>query len=404
MITLRRILALLVGLPLALQSASSAYQALALSSAERGQDNAAAAGSASTRLAVLREPELATRLSGRTGQVDLAALARGALAEGPLNPQAFWVLGYVAKAGPLRDIHIGPHTATADALFGAGSALSRRHAGIALEALRSSAQGGDLKASLVALDRLLLVNPEHSAQLELLAGQLGDPGLREALVPYARRPWFGVLLRGAAREQGDAGGAAILITGSGLGADELAPGLLSALLARLVATGDVSGAQTLAARMGARLSPGPTGFGLGGQGTDQRFVPLAWRIDEPAMLGGSGDKAAVSAELLPGVSAVLLERVTGYPPGTYRLSLTVSGDGLAERPPLRWELECLEGRSWQRRWDQAIPAGAGLQRYAMSPSWTSACTVQRWRLRAGPVEDQLGATLHLSDVALEKAT
>jgi len=390
----------LVGLPLALQAASAAYDALALDSAERGQGSAAASSSSATRLALLSEPELAPRLASRAGEDDFAALARSALAERPLNAQAFWVLGHVARARSLHDPAGGPQTATADELFSAGSALSRRHGGIALEELRSSAQGEDLKASLVALDRLLLVYPEHGAQLELLAGKLGDQGLREALMPYARRPWFGALLQSATREQGDPSGAAILIGGSGLGVDELGPGLLPALLARLVTIGDLQSAQTLATAMGANLSPEPTGFGLGGRGADQRFAPLAWRIDAPATLGGSGGQAAVSAELMPGASAVLLERVTGYAPGAYRLSITVSSEGLAERPPLRWELECLEGGSWQRRWDQAIPAGAGLQRYAMSPGWTSACTAQRWRLRAGPVEDQLGATVHLSELAL----
>ncbi len=394
----------MVGLPLALLAASAAYDARSLSIAERGEGSVGASSSPTTRLALLREPDLAPRLASRRGQDDLTALARGALAEGPLNPQAFWVLGHVAKARSIRDTPGAQQAAAADALFSAGSVLSRRHVGIVLEELRSSAQSEDLAASLVALDRLLLVNPEQSAQLELLAGQLGDPGLREALAPYARRPWFGVLLQSATREQGDPIGAATLIVGSGLSADELAPGLIPALLARLVTIGDVQAAQTLAARMGAKLSPGPTGFGLGGQGADQRFAPLAWRIDAPATLAGSGAQAGVSAELLPGVSAVLLERVTGYAPGAYYLSLTVSGDGLAERPPLRWELECLESGGWQRRWDQAIPAGAGLQRYAMTPSWTSACTAQRWRLRAGPVEDQLGATLHLSELALAKAS
>lgn len=400
----RILFAALLGLPLALQAAGTAYDALALDNAERSRSGAAASNSPTTRLALLSEDEVRQRLASPAGQEKLLALARSALKERPLDAQAFWVLGYLAREGSAQSPKGELQPAQADQLFSAGSALSRRHGGIAFEELRTAAQSGNLEASLVALDRLLLVHPEHRAQLDLLAGQLGDADLREALAPYARRPWFAALLRSAASEKGNPGGAAVLLAGSGLSVNELAPGLLVALLDRLVETGDVRGAQMLAAKMGTSLSPNSAGFGLGGQGNDQRFAPLAWRINAPAALVGSGPQATVSAELIPGVSAVLLERVTRYPAGTYRLSVTVSGDGLADRPQLRWELQCLEGGTWQKRWDQSIPAGSDLQRYAMTPNWTAACTAQRWRLKADPAEGQLGASLRISELALEPST
>lgn len=401
---IRILLAALLGLPLALQAAGTAYDALALDNAERGRSGAAASNSPTTRLALLSEDEVRQRLASPAGQEKLLALARSALKERPLDAQAFWVLGHLAREGSAQSPNGELQPAQADRLFSAGSALSRRHGGIAFEELRTAAQSGNLEASLVALDRLLLVHLEHRAQLDLLAGQLGDADLREALAPYARRPWFAALLRSAASEKGNPGGAAVLLADSGLSVNELAPGLLVALLDRLVATGDVRGAQALAAKMGASLSPEPASFGLGGPGCDQRFAPLAWRINAPAALDGSGQQAAVSAELMPGVSAELLERVTNYAPGAYRLSITVSNDGLSERPLLSWELECLENGTWQKQWGQSIPPGAGLQRYVMTPSWLAACAAQRWRLRANPVENQLGASLRVTELALAPIT
>ena len=400
----RILFAALLGLPLTLQAAGTAYDALALDNAESGRSGAAASNSPTTRLALLSEDEVRQRLASPAGQEELLALARSALKERPLNAQAFWVLGHLAREGSAQSPKGELQPAQADQLFSAGSALSRRHGGIALGELRNAAQRGNLEPRPVALDRLLLVHPEHRAQLDLLAGQLGDADLREALAPYARRPWFAALLRSAASEKGNPGGAAVLLADSGLGVNELAPGLLTALFDRLVAIGDVAGAQALAAKMGTGLSPEPTNFGLGGPGGDQRFAPLAWRISAPATIVGSGKQATVSAELMPGISAVLLERVTTYLPGAYRLSVTVSSDSLAERPPLRWELECLEGGTWQKRWDQSIPAGFDLQRYAMTPNWTAACTAQRWRLKASPAEGQLGASLRISQLALEPST
>ena len=391
---------MLVGLPLALQAGGAAFDALAQDGAERGQSWAAASSSSSTKLALLSEQELLRRVANQASQGELVSLVRRALVELPLNPQAFWVMGSIAKTQSVRGIASLPSPDSADALFLAGSTLSRRHGGIALEELQSSARGGDLKKTLLALDRMLLVFPDHKAQLELLAGQLGDPELRQVLVTYARRPWFGGLLRSGASEQGDPSGAAILLAGSGLSVNELKPGLLPALLTSLTAKGDVQTAQMLTERMGANLSPKAAGFGLDGSGGDQRFAPLAWSIKAPAALGASSEHAAVSAELLPGVRAVLLERVTNYAPGSYRLSLTVSDDSLSETPELRWELECLESGKWHERWGQSIPPGSGLRRYAMNPSWTASCAAQRWRLRAGPVENQVGASLRLTKLAL----
>lgn len=397
----RILFAILLGLPLALQAAYAAFDALELDSGERGRGNVETSSSPSTKLAVLSEEEVSGRLVSPAEQGELLARALSALQKRPLDAQAFWVLGRLASArsGQSQGRKLEP--VQADALFSAGHALSRRHSGVALEELRIASQSGNLQASLAALDRLLLVYPEHSNELTLLAGQLGDAELREALVPYTRRPWFTTLLRSATSENGDTDGAAVLLAGSGLSLGELSPGLFEALLDRLVVTGDVQTAQALAAKMGTSFSADPAGFGLEGSGSEQRFAPLAWRVAPPAAVIGSGEQTAVGVELAPGVGAVLLERVTSYPAGRYRLSFTVSGDGLAERPPLLCELDCLQSGSWQRHWSQAVPAGFGQQRYAMTPSWTAGCTAQRWRLISRPVDSQLGAGVRINDLALQ---
>lgn len=285
-------------------------------------------------------------------------------------------------AGALRQLALGDGIEQAQGLrlLKLADQVSRRDAETQLYLLEFAAQAGNIQESLRHYDALLSVQaPTGPVLLGILARGLGDPALRAALLPYAGRGWFGVLIRQGAGQGGDPRNALALAREAGWLAtpdrrDALAPALIPALLTR--------GADAEAAALADSLGmEGWRRLGFAIETLDPRLGPLGWRIEASGVGAAqwrSPDVLEISVEPLR--SLTVARRETLYGPGAYRLDFTLSAaDG--QSPALEWSLDCPGSRPAEVIGTAGADAGLP-RRVSMAVTIPADCPRQLWALRA----------------------
>lgn len=317
--------------------------------------------------------------------------ARAYLVEEPLSSDALWMISTSQKA------HQRPAT------LALAERVSRRAAYTQFALFLAHSEDNDLAATMKHLDRLLTVFPDMgTAALAKLAASTASPDMRAALRPMAKRPWFGAFLLQAVENAPDGNSLFQLLDETNALAGTPSPGLVPAILQRLVRDGQISEAATLAERHAGLSAATRSQFGLTTATTTAEARPLTWSLasDESAnMVLKSANIAALTIE--PGRSATLLSRVTMLRPGTYQLSMTAA---LSDpRAALRWELSCLSGTGESAGLSQSVPATAEKAGFSMQLQIDASCPAQRWTLKGTTLDVQFPVDGEITALSLTPA-
>ena len=326
----------------------------------------------------------------------------------PVRQSAQWAQS--AKA------HLGSEPLAATALWGWSAAqredrkaaglrlaeqVTRRELGVQMEWFRAKATDGNLAASLKHLDRALTVFPEAGpVMLAGLAQALDVADVRSLMVPYRQRPWFATLIRAATTTAPEGLGVAALLTETRLKGATLPAGTLPAVLQRLVQEGEGYEAGQLALRTEVLKPVGLEQFGIGEDTLEPEARPLSWQLSNTdAVTSTVRGPGKVDFAIAAGRSGTMLERVTVYQSGNYKLTQAL---GAADpRILLIWELRCLDGGGERSVWSQTMPVKNEAQRLAMQLSIPEGCPAQRWRLRGAAIDLQVDGLVEIDLLDLE---
>jgi hypothetical protein len=333
-------------------------------------------------------------LEGKVAPQQADAIVRQAkayLTQEPLTSDAVWMVSS-RKTG----------TAQTETLALA-ERVSRRTAFTQSALFLTSARQGNLPETLLHLDRLLTIFPElGKSALSKLAASIGSPDVRAALRPLARRPWFRSFLLQAVDDAPSGDSLYQLITDTHALTGAPSPGLLPAVLHRLVKDGDISQAAALAERHGGFNAATRTTFGPNSATIAAEARPLTWTLasDESAnVMLKAANSLAITIE--PGRAALLMTRITLLPPGAYTMAMTAS---LSDpRAALRWEMTCLSDMSESAAWAQ--PVLGRTEKTTVSASLTIAanCPAQRWSLKGTTLDVQFPVDVEIASLTLAPA-
>lgn len=322
----------------------------------------------------------------RAGMLDKAA--HQALLAEPLSSTAIWLIAAQKKDASTR------------AKLLLAEQVTRRELGVQMALFRAAAENGKLTESFTYLDRGLTIYPE--AAPELLRGTvqaLTEPDIRALFVPYARRPWFNVLLRESALKGVDSLSSAALITEAKLTKEELAPGILPLVLTRLIKEGEAYEAGELAMRTGIISEAGLENFSITSENSLAEARPLTWQfVSNDAVSWKTQDGTKVVWTVEPGRSTVLAERVTLYRSGLYQLTQSIGGTD--QRLLVIWELRCIDDGSERRVWSQPIPLQPEAQQLEVEVSIPNDCPTQRWTFKGSASDLQTSEAISLERLDL----
>ncbi|WP_156495529.1 hypothetical protein [Croceicoccus estronivorus] len=323
--------------------------------------------------------------------------ARAVLRTAPLDPAAPRQLGL------------------ADELAGKGSGLaqlrlaerlSRRDLPTQLALIEQEAQAGDLPATLLHYDRALTVHPASEDQLlPLLAVALDDADIRAALVPYADRPWFSRLARRAISQGADPLALARLLQAIRQtdGRQELADTLWPIILAKLISSGQVNDARTLAGNLPGQNPQALNQLGFSKAATnDPRLGPLGWRMTGEGPVAASFNKPGqLAIRVASNRSGVVTERVTLLPPGRYRVMQDITYPATGPKARLTWGLRCL-GKPSRQLDRHSLPAASGSRTHTFTLTIPADCPAQAWQLSATATLAQSDSEVQLTALSLKR--
>ena len=356
-----------------------------------------------------REPAIAVPLLTGPGAFQMTPKEREDLYSGQLAPQRATLLHEDARKTLLAE----PLAPTAIWLIAArqynastlpnlmlAEQVTRRELGVQMALFRTAAESGDLAKSLAYLDRGLTIHPEAApGLLRGVVPLLANPDVRALFIPYARRPWFAVLLHEGTIKAEDSLATAELISEAKLKMDQLKPGLLPAVLAKLIKEGEAYEAGRLAMETGAISEAGLENFAISSETTTAEVKPLTWQFtNSDAVSWKLKDATKVEWTLEAGRSAILADRVTLYLPGSYQLTQSLSGTD--PRLLVIWELRCIENGGERRVWSQQVPLQSEAQRSAINVAIPYDCPAQRWTLKGSANDLQTSGTVALEHIDL----
>ncbi|WP_375248558.1 hypothetical protein [Sphingomonas sp.] len=285
-----------------------------------------------------------------------AGAALQALRADPLNGSGLRLLAYVddlEQNGSDR----------ARTLMLLSERASRRDLLAQIWLIEDAVRRGDIDGALQHYDRALSVRPASAGQLfPILVAATTEPAIRQALVPYLRanRPWVPSFLSVLVEKSPNpAAVAALFQLYSGARAVPSHAVYESTLLKRLVSTGDLATARSLASHIDPR--PQIWAFGFDPATTQARLRPLTWALYD----GADGavvldEKGALAISVGPERRIVAASRILSGLPRNARLQLSLTYPDPAVAPLITWRAYCRHvGRGPQQFWVRDLPATAG---------------------------------------------
>lgn len=331
-------------------------------------------------------------IRGRTSPAildDYAAIAKGRLAGEAFDAGALWLWSFSQKGQTRRRA------------LNLAEKVSLREVPVQLQLMQLDALSEDLPASLVHLDRALLVSGSRApAVLETLAKGLDQPKLIKLLRPYSIRPWYKVLLQQALVYAPNPSNAAGLLLQTELTSDDLPPQYVSQLIKELILANKFDDAKLIASRfVGLRQSVFEN-FGLNSATTEPEGSPLTWTFADATGGVGKLEGNSVSFDIERSFTGPVMARITKFAAGQYILRQKV--DASTSDLRIRWDLQCLTSNEFKQHWSQAIPSDVRDQVYETKLSIPVGCDIQRWEIWTSNDSGSRSATLSVQGLQLIK--
>jgi hypothetical protein len=306
----------------------------------------------------------------------IVAKARTMLRAAPLDAPAMRQLGLVAAVSGKPE---------ASGKLALAERISRRDLPTQIALLDLTANAGDNAAALVHLDRLSTVSPSAGVQLFTpLAAFLADEGGRRQLIAYRQRNWFVSFVNVMADKAEDPGKVAALLSEARLPRAEGFPAM-QRLVDRLVGQDRYDAARDLAQGYGGADPAALDDFRLTGRTTDPAFRPLTWWLaDGEAAQAGLANDGSLDVTIAPGKAALILDRATRFPPGSYVLDQQVQQDGEGADLFVNWQLRCKRAGTDADTvaWKQPVPLQSEPMHYRSQLRIPPDCPLQEWSLTA----------------------
>jgi hypothetical protein len=328
------------------------------------------------------------------GAAQARSAARAALRGNALDPAALARLGASI---------LGEDLARGGSLLALAERVSRRNAETQLKSIELGVRRGDVPAVARHYDRTMVVHPETIPHLvPILARGLPDPGIRAALVPYARRAWFRSFVDAGLGSGADPVALVALIgaAGDGMGRENLrrSAALLSAGLLR---GGHIAELRGLLRALPPSISAPGDSFELPKTAFEHAIVGADWFLTNDARVQALPlQERALELRIAPEQRHPAAERVTMLEPGQYMLLQRIDRGDNAPLAELTWDLACPAGGTARIGPPQpAIPYAVQTIAVAIPPG----CPVQRWVLTATGARAQEPSRAILSGLSLMRA-
>jgi hypothetical protein len=329
----------------------------------------------------------------------IVATARAVLRGAPLEAAAMRQLGLAAA--------VSGTPSNAESQLALAERISRRDLPTQIALLDLAASAGDNAAALVHLDRLSTVSPRAGAQLFTpLAAFLADRGGRRQLVAYRERNWFVSFVNVMADTAEDPGKVAALLAEARLPRAEGLPAM-QRLVDRLVGQNRYAAARDLALGYGGADPAALDDFRLTDRTVDPAFRPLTWRLADGAVAqAGLSDDGSLDVTIAPGKAALILDRATRFPPGSYVLDQQVRKQGEGADLFVDWQLRCTraDGDADTVAWRQPVPLRSEPMHYRSRLRIPPDCPLQEWSLTALADGVQSDAGFRIASITLQPAT
>lgn len=259
--------------------------------------------------------------------------------------------------------------------------VSRRELAVQAWQIEDAVGRGDVAGALIHYDRALSVHPNAGSMFyPILTGAIDEPEIRAELAPYLRsRKWSSGFMAYMSANVTNYPAAVDLIRHYG-GARAVKEHAIyeTALLSRLVGTGNFGLARRLASWMTGVDVAGASAFDFSQSTIDPALFPLSWSIGTDENVTADfepGEGLRVSVE--PGERGIAASRVVLLSPGTWRLTQDVEFSQLMPMADATWNVECYRGHSAEKIWSQDVPRRGGRQRYAATFTLPGSCSAAR---------------------------
>jgi hypothetical protein len=272
----------------------------------------------------------------------IAAKARLAVTEQPLNPRALRVLGYVAMA---------TNAETKGAmLIAAAERQSRRDFGTQLWYIEDAVTKDDVAGALKHYDIALRTSQRgRDVLFPILLNALEDANVQKGFVRYvkAKPIWLHPFMSYAIGENSQPAALASLVKqAGGLPAGAVFRTFEFQLLGSLATKGTADQIVEYFSTLPRAKARVLTSAALDAQTTDARFAPVTWELLVAPEVGAQirndlpNGQVAMLIIAQPGQSAVVANKLLFLRPGQYSLKTTHSFSELAARPALSFEMRC----------------------------------------------------------------
>lgn len=279
---------------------------------------------------------------------------RAALVRTPLSAPLLRLLGFS------RDIT--GDTAGARRFMSLADSVSRRDVLTQIWLIEDAVHRESVDEALRHYDVALTVSPETQELLfPVLSGALSEPQIRARVAAYVvqRRPWTEAFLAYAIANSAPNDVAAVMAR-AGTDRDARFRALRSELLRRFQNEGDVAGALAFASRMDGGRPDRFTIFDFNPRTVASDFQPLTWQLSTggeiDATLDSNNHLQIVAA---PGASGSAATRTMVLRAGRWQLAYAVAFPNSPSPAQVRWEWQCLTGKSRRLLWESDVPASSG---------------------------------------------
>lgn len=287
-----------------------------------------------------RAEQLLARQPERPGP-EVKRLALASLRQQSLNPLALRLLGYIDT--------LEYREQSARSLMRLSEGQSRRDSGTQFWLVEDAVQRGDVKRALAHYDILLRTHPStYTTLFPILVQALGDPAIREALVPYIRtdRNWAPLFLAHASANSADLGSLVdLMLKSGGLGDPVAARAQTVDLLQRLIARNMFADARRLYLGTRGNIASLLDTASFTAADPAASASPMAWQIRTEADAGGEFIDNGTARPMLSvfasaATTAAIASKILYLPPGRYRLAVALDRFEGDEGSLLRWQLRC----------------------------------------------------------------
>lgn len=328
--------------------------------------------------ALTRKAELLAFKEDRSSILTAGRLARQSLATDALQVRALRVM---ATAADLRG-----ETARATSQMLLANRLSRRDLLTQLWAIEFAIGRGNVDGVLRHYDAALRTKPDSQTILfPVLAGGLGEAGVRRSFAPYLRKApdWMVPFLTYAAERGSNPQALVTLLATDGRGTVGQTGEVPSKLLTRLLSIGAVRDAERYAHTLPAYHVGLEQDISLNSATMAASLRPLTWAGQEQNGLFARPNEGEESFHIFAdtGTTGDVLERFLSIRPGRYVFAVNQEIASAGVGASATWRLDCLHNGQFVRVWELREPMVANSSQLRDEMALPNDCAHQHLTLK-----------------------